>query len=186
MLYKCTRISISENVDVVDVEESQMPFGLKNVLEEYEFCLTNFLLRFQEGKTGFRVLGGEIGANNDLNDVGLQNLIKGFNPDCNILRATENKRSISHLIINKWLKLMQEGDLVLVMYSKPDIGKYILDGSQIQSNDVVKSFKSLINYCSLKKKGWVYIVEIQGFSDYSFKETFSDGNKSYYKLIEKM
>lgn len=186
MRYSVKRLAVYDQVVVDQIDESEFPPGLSEIMNKYEIDLADFLLEYQQGKQGFRSVGTEIGGNEKLGNEGLDLAMSRYNEDCKILRASENKRTIGYLILNKWLPVLKDSDLVLLTFNKSSIGKFLFDSTQIQVEDIQEVFELLCVNAQLKKKVNLYVVAVQELDNYYFEETFIDQRgKKYYKLKER-
>ena len=186
MNFNLKKLILGEELLIEDISTNNLPYGTIDVLQNLEIGIVNLLLDYQDGKSGFRRLGSEFTDDLRVNDSMLNETMAAYNTTCKIKRATENKRAIHYLIINKWLPEIQEKELVLITFNKSTIGKYLFDDTQIQLTDIVSSFNNLLDFCSLKKEVVIYLVEILSLEEYSFNESASDGTKSYYKIKKKL
>jgi hypothetical protein len=186
MKYESLRITLDKEIQKEAISSKDLPKGTTDVLEKLGNGLINMLLDYQKGKSGFRRMGSEFSEDLRVNNQMLNESIGEYNSFCKILRATENKRAIPYLILNQWLPIMDESQLVLITFNKSTIGKYLFDGSQIQSSDLIAAFNSLYKYCMLKKNAVLFVVEIYSFNDYVFDETANNGYNVYYKIKKKI
>ena len=163
-----------EKDNVLVTSEHQLPQGLISDINSFEEMLVNRILIEQKDSLGINKIGKEIRK-----DRKIEKLFKKITSDYRLTKFTENKRSFRKVFFD--LILCGEPKTNIIFLYNKDFNRMsrLVDGSLITPDEIISSLKNLCSIISFKDEYVFILIEIEGFSEYTFIE-----NKGFSKLTK--